>query len=247
MLINSFKSNTEIFMNPWGLPLEWHFENYVRAVVVGNIGTNFLNSVFITVVSVAIAVLLSTMCSYGLVRMKWKLASIGRSLVLVGMSIPTYAAIVPLFSIFYKMGIINRYPSVIIAHICFAIPISIFIISGFMSTIPGELEEAAIIDGCSTMRMFFNIIVPICISSLVTVAVINFISIWNDLLFAQIFLTDMKMMPLPVGLTMFNDLYSTDYVGQIAAVVFTVIPTITVYVALHEKIIDGMTAGAVKG
>lgn len=247
LLINSFKDNAEIFTNPWGFPKSWNFSNYSRALVVGNIGVNFLNSINITTISVVAAVFLSTMCSYGLVRMKWKLSGPTRSLVLIGMSIPTYAAIVPLFSIFNKLGLINTFPSVIIAHICFALPMSIFIVSGFLSTIPRELEEASIIDGCSIYGTFFKIIMPISIASIATVAVINFINVWNDLLFAQIFLTDSKMMPLPVGLTMFNDLYSTDYTGMIAAVVFTVIPTIIVYSILHEKIIEGMTAGAVKG
>jgi raffinose/stachyose/melibiose transport system permease protein len=163
------------------------------------------------------------------------------------MSIPSYAAIVPLFAMFNRMGIINTYASIIIPHIAFALPISIFILSGFFSTILRELEEAAIIDGCGIVGAFFKIIMPISISSIVTVAVINFINIWNDLLFPQIFLSDKNMMPLPVGLTAFNDLYSTDYVGMIAAVVFTIIPTVIVYVFLHDKIIDGMTAGAVKG
>ena len=247
MVLNSFKTNTELFQNPWGAPNNWDVENYERALVVGSIGVNFMNSVYITVASVAVSIFLSTMCSYGLVRMKWRLSGAIRSMIVIGMSIPTYTAIVPLFLMFFKMKLINEYPSVMIAHICFAIPLSIFIISGFMSTIPKELEEAAVIDGCSIYSLFFRIIFPVSVSSIVTVAVINFINVWNDLLFAQIFLTDLKMMPLPVGLTMFNDLYSTDYVGQIAAVVFTVIPTIIVYCVLHEHVIEGMTAGAVKG
>ncbi|MGE5612771.1 MAG: carbohydrate ABC transporter permease [Bacillota bacterium] len=247
LLINSLKDNSEIFINPWGLPIEVKFENYKRAIVVGNVGVNFLNSIYISTVSVIISILLSTMCSYSLVRMKWKLASKVRALIVVGMSIPAYAAIVPLFSLFYKLGIINEYPSVIIAHICFALPMSVFIISGFMTSIPSELEEAAIIDGCSVYGVFFKVIVPVCNASIATVTVINFITVWNDLLFPQIFLSDSDMMPLPVGLTMFNDLYSTDYVGLIAAVIITIIPTIIVYTILHDKIIEGMTAGAIKG
>lgn len=247
LFINSFKGNSEIFINPWGFPDSWSFDNYIRAVEVGNIGINFMNSVFITAVSVTIAVLLSSMASYGIIRMRWKLSKTVYSLFLIGMSIPSYAAIVPLFSMFNKLGIINTYAGIIIPHIVFAFPISIFILSGFFSTIPKELEESAVIDGCTILKAFFRIIMPISISSVVTVAVINFITIWNDLLFPQIFLSDKNMMPLPVGLTAFSDLYSTDYVGMIAAVVFTIIPTIIVYVFLHDKIMDGMTAGAVKG
>ena len=141
LLLNSFKTNAEVFQNPWGLPARLDFSNYARALIVGNIGVNFLNSIFITLISVVVSVFLSSMCSYGLVRMKWKMSGKVRSLVLLGMSIPTYAAIVPLFAIFNKMGLINEFPSVIIAHICFALPMSIFIISGFLSTIPVELRS----------------------------------------------------------------------------------------------------------
>ncbi|RCX10538.1 carbohydrate ABC transporter membrane protein 2 (CUT1 family) [Anaerobacterium chartisolvens] len=247
LLLNSFKDNSEIFTNPWGLPKVISFVNYERAIVVGNVGINFLNSVFITVVSVFVAVLLSCMASYGIVRMKWRMSRLLYFLFLIGMSIPSYSAIVPLFNMFNKMGIINKYPAIIIPHIAFALPISIFILSGFFSSILKEMEEAAIIDGCSIIGVFFRIIIPISISSIVTVTVINFINIWNDLLFPQIFLSDINMMPLPVGLTAFSDLYSTDYSGMIAAVIFTIIPTIVAYIFLHNKIMDGMTAGAVKG
>ena len=247
LIINSVKTNQELFENPWGFPIEFAWDNYSRAITNGNIGISFLNSIFITVTSVVAAVLLSAMTSYGVMRLEWKLAKPTRSLFLLGMSIPSYAAIVPLFAIFNKMGLLSSYMGVIIAHVVFAFPMSVFILSGFFSTIPRELEEAAIMDGCSVVRTFFNIIMPISISSVVTVAVIDFINIWNDLLFPQIFLSDPNTMPLPVGLTNFADLDTVDYVGQLAAVVFTVIPTIGVYMFLHDKIMDGMTAGAVKG
>ena len=247
LIINSVKTNQELFENPWGFPTQFAWDNYSRAIINGNIGLSFLNSIFITVTSVVAAVVLSAMTSYGVMRLEWKLAKPTRSLFLLGMSIPSYAAIVPLFAIFNKMGLLSSYTGVIIAHIVFAFPMSIFILSGFFSTIPRELEEAAIMDGCSVVRTFFHIIMPISISSVVTVAVIDFINIWNDLLFPQIFLSDPNTMPLPVSLTNFADLDTVDYVGQLAAVVFTVIPTIGVYMFLHDKIMDGMTAGAVKG
>lgn len=247
LFVNSLKTNDELFTNPWNLPVTLHWDNYSRAIIAGNIGKSFLNSIVITGIAVFAAVILSSMASYGVVRMRWKLSKATQSFFLLGMSIPAYAAIVPLFAMFNKLGWLNSYLGVIIAHISFAFPLSIFILSGFFSTLPKEIEEAAIIDGCSIFKQFFKIILPVSVSSVVTVAVIDFINIWNDLLFPQIFLSDPNSMPLPVALTMFADLDGVDYVGMLAAVVFTVVPTIAVYIILHDKIMDGMTAGAVKG
>jgi raffinose/stachyose/melibiose transport system permease protein len=145
------------------------------------------------------------------------------------------------------MGLLNTYWSVIIPQIAVGLPMSIFIICGFMGGIPRDLEEAAIIDGTSIYRCFFSIILPISKSSIVTVAVVQFINVWNDLLLPRIFLTDSSMMTLPVGLTNFQAMYSTDYVGEVAAVIITIIPTIIVYILLHKQIMEGMVAGAVKG
>lgn len=245
--INSLKTNSELFANPWGFPSVPAWDNYTRSIVNGHIWMYFLNSVYITLIAVVIAVLLSCMASYGLTRLDWKLSGTTRALFMLGLSIPSYAAIVPLFSIFNSLGLMSAYWGVIIAHVVFAFPMSIFILCGFFSTIPRELEEAAIVDGCTVPGLFFRIIMPIAISSVVTVAVIDFINIWNDLLFPQIFLSNPNQMPLPVGLTTFQDLDTVDYTGQLAAVVFTVVPTIVVYIILHDKIMDGMTAGAVKG
>lgn len=247
LFVNSFKDNRELFSNPWGFPSAVQFSNYARAVTKGNIGRSFLNSSVITVFAVLIAVLLGSMVSYGIARLKFKSSGFIKSLFLIGMSIPAYAAIVPLFSMFNKMGLLDSYTSVIIAQIVFAFPITVFILEGFFSTIPGELEEAAIMDGCSVIGGYFRIILPIAKPSIVTVAVIDFINIWNDLLFPQIFLSSESKMPLPVSLTTFADLDSVDYTGMLAAVVLTIVPTVFVYILLHDKIMDGMTAGAVKG
>lgn len=247
LLINSFKDGKELFESPWALPSKITLDNYIRAVTVGNIGHYFLNSVVVAVSVVVIATLLSAMAAYGISRLRWKLSGLVLSIFLLGMMIPTHATIVPLFSIFNQLKINNTYAAVIIPHVVFAIPIAILILTGFFSSIPVEIEEAAIIDGSSLIHCFFRIICPMATSSLVTVAVITFITAWNDLLFPQIFLSDPNMMTLPVGLTTFQGRYSTDYVGMIAAVVITIIPSIIIYSILHRKIIDGMTAGAVKG
>lgn len=247
LVLNSFKTQEDMFSNTWGLPTTWTLENYKHAIIDGNIGRYFMNSVIVSVISVIGTIILSVMASYGVTRLKWKLSKMTLNIFLLGMMIPAYSSIIPIYSIFNKIHILNTYLAVIIPHITFALPTSIFILTGFFVTLPRELEEAAIIDGSSLIQAFRKVIMPIVVPGIVTITVISFINIWNDLLFSQIFLTDRKKMPLPIGLTEFKGIYATDYVGMIAAIVVTVIPVIIVYVILHEKIIDGMISGALKG
>lgn len=246
LVINSFKTNSELFASPWSLPTHPTLDNYYKAFVEGNLGRYFWNSVVVTGSVVVVATVLSAMAAYGITRLRWRLAKPVLAIFLLGLSIPMHAAVVPLFALFNKIGIVNTYLAVIIPHVVFAMPIAILILTSFFDTIPHEVEEAAVMDGCSIWGVFFKIICPMAVPSLVTVAVITFINAWNDLLLPQIFLSDPDMMTLPVGLTAFQGRYSTDYVSMIAAVVVTIVPTIVVYSALHKKIISGMTAGAVK-
>ncbi len=247
LLVNSFKTNQELFTSPWSFPGNINFSNYERAIVVGNVGKFFLNSVFVAVITVSLTILSSAMAAYGVSRLRWKFSKFVYALLISGIMIPQHSTVVPLFYIFQKLGLYNTYSAVIIPHLIFAIPMAVFILTGYFSAIPKELEEAALIDGYSLGRTFFQVIMPVTLPSLVTVAVVTFIPVWNDLLFPQIFLSEQRKMTLPVGLTTFMGRYSTDYVGLIAAVVITIIPTIVAYIILHDRIIDGMTAGAVKG
>ena len=247
LFLSSFKTNTELYANPWGLPENFQLTNYIQAIQEGHILQYFGNSVIIAVSAVVVAVLLSSMVSYAITRMYWSLSKITLSVFLLGMMIPVYAMVVPLFSMFNKLGILNTHFAVILPLIGIAFPMEIFIMTGFMGSLPMEMEEAAVMDGCNIYQIFFKIIMPISKSSIVTVAVVTFINIWNDLLLPQIFLTDSAKMTLPVGLTEFQGQYATNYVVEIAAVIITIIPSILVYIWLHRHIMEGMVAGAVKG
>ena len=167
--------------------------------------------------------------------------------ILLGMMVPIHAALLPLFIILSKTHLLNSYWSLIIPYVAFGLPMAIYLFTSFMASIPKEMEEAAVMDGCNIYQIFFKIIMPISQSSIVTVAVVTFINIWNDLLLPQIFLTDSSKMTLPVGLTEFQGQYTTNYVVEIAAVIITIIPSIIVYIWLHKHIMEGMVAGAVKG
>lgn len=247
LFLSSFKTNSELYSNPWGLPESFSLANYVQAITEGHILQYFGNSVIIAVSAVLVSVILSSMVSYAVTRMQWKLSKLTLRTFMLGMMIPVYAMVVPLFSMFNKMGLLNTHLAVIIPHIAISFPMAIFIMTGFMGSLPKELEEAAVMDGCNIYQIFFKIIMPISKSSIVTVAVVTFINVWNDLLLPQIFLTDASKMTLPVGLTEFQGRYATNYVAEIAAVIITIIPSIIVYIWLHKHIMEGMVAGAVKG
>ena len=247
LLMASFKTNDQIHLDPWGLPERLSLDNYIYAIKEGHILQYFGNSVIIAISAVLVAVILSSMASYAIMRMEWKLSKMVLKIFMLGMMIPVYAMIIPLFSMFNGMGLLNTRLSVIIPHIAISFPMAIFIMTGFMESIPRELEEAAVVDGCTVFQIYFKIIMPISKSSIVTVAVVIFINVWNDLLLPQIFLMDASKMTLPVGLTEFQGRYSTNYAPMIAAVLITIIPSIVVYIWLHKHIMEGMVAGAVKG
>lgn len=247
LLINSFKTTDELFANTWGLPKTFTLQNYYHAIVKNKMLLYFRNSVFVSAVSVAVILLVSLMAAFGVTRLRWKYGSLFLKIFLLGLMVPAYGSIIPLYSIFMKMGILNHYISVIIPHVTFGLATAIFILSGFFLSIPAALEEAAVIDGCSVPILFFKVMCPLVAPGAVTVTVISFVNIWNDLLFSQIFLNEKSMMPLTIGLMEFQGMYATDHAGMIAAVVITVIPVIIVYTILHRYIIEGMIAGAVKG
>jgi len=247
IFISSFKTNSELFRNVWGIPQYVVFTNYIQAVVEKRIDIAIANSFIITGATMFVSIVTGAMAAYATTRMLWRFSKVINSLFIVGLMVPTYAALIPLFSMFIRMDLNNTYTAVVLANIAFGLPMTVFILTGFFASLPRELEEAAVIDGCGIFRVFFRIILPISVSPIVTVLVINFLNSWNDLLFPLIFLSSRDMMPLPVILTMFRDELGTNYVSLMAAVVIALVPTVIVYTLLHGRIIEGMTAGAVKG
>lgn len=247
LVLNSLKTDAELFTNPWGLGKTFQFSNYATAWTAGKIGTSFLNSAFVALSSVGITILVASMAAFGLTRLKWKLANPTLSLILLGVMIPIHSTLIPLFTMFNKWGITNRYIALILPYVAFALPTSIFILSGFMSTFPKEIEEAVVIDGCGMAGVFWRIILPMSKTPIATISIYNFVSMWNELMFALIFLSDPDKTTLPVSLTRFRGQYSTNWTIQLAAVVIMVIPSLAAYMFLNDKIIESMTVGSVKG
>lgn len=247
MGLNSLKSTSEIFENPWGFPGKAVWENYRTAWTVGKIGVYFFNSVLIVTASLGLIVLLSSTAAFAIKRLRWKGSDLVLGFFSIGLMIPLHTVLLPLFIWFTKAHLINTRLSLIIAYSAFNLPVAILILSGFFGSIPRELEEAAIVDGCSIVQVFWKIILPISKSALLVVCIFSFVTIWNELLVALIFVSDPSKMTLPVGLVSFKGEYATTFAPLLAAVVITMVPSIIIYSALSDRIIEGMTAGAIKG
>lgn len=247
LIINSLKTDTEMFIDPWSVIPSFQFDNYATAWVSGKIGTSFFNSVMVSFTSVGVTIVVASMAAFALKRFKWKLSGFVMGLFLIGVMIPIHSTLIPLFMVFNKIGLLNKHISLVLPYVAFALPTSIFILSGFMATFPKEIEEAAVIDGCSMKSVFWRIIFPLSKSSIATISIFNFVTAWNELMFALIFMTSDSKMTLPVSLTRFKGQYSTSWTIQLAAVVIMVLPSLIAYFFLNDKIIKSLTIGAVKG
>jgi raffinose/stachyose/melibiose transport system permease protein len=248
LLLYSFKTNSEIMSGKFfAFPksLQWH--NYTEAFTSGNYLKYVGNSVIVTGTTLILTIVFSGMVSYAITRFKWRYANIVLLLFMIGIMIPIQSTLLPLMIIFKSMDILNTHLSIIIPYVAFSIPIAVFILSGFLRSIPHEIEESAMIDGASIYRIFFSIILPITVPPIMTVTILTFISIWNEYIIAATFLSADSLKTLPFGLNSFVGQYTANYGAIGAYLILGALPVITVYFILSEKITKGMVAGAVKG
>ncbi|MGN1197365.1 MAG: carbohydrate ABC transporter permease [Acetatifactor sp.] len=248
MFTFSLKSNNEIFGdNVIGLPKEWLWSNYSKALQVGNIGRYFLNSVIIAVVTIALVMAVALMATFALTRFMWKGRKMMNDFFMLGLTIPIHASIVPIYVTLSKLHMLSTYSSLIIPYAVFSLAMAILICTGFMQEIPIELDEAACIDGCSTWRIFFKIIVPLMKPAVATVSIYTFLQCWNELMFANIFVSDKAHKTLPVGVQALSGQYLTEWGPIGAAMVLATFPMLVFYIFFSKKIQDSFIAGAVKG
>ncbi|GAA0310019.1 raffinose/stachyose/melibiose transport system permease protein [Gracilibacillus halotolerans] len=248
LFIFSLKTNTEVFGNsPFALPEDPRWENYVRAWTDGNIDMYFFNSVWITAVSVIATVLLASFATFAITRMNWKLSKPVLGLFMIGLMVPIHSAIIPLFSFYNDMGLINHPLSLIITYTAFNLPITIMILLGFYITLPREIEEAAVMDGASIHRMFFQITLPMTSPVIATTAIINMIYNWNEFVFVNTFISSDKWKTLTVGINNFVGQYLTDWGAIGATLIISIVPILIAFLILSDRIVEGIAAGSVKG
>ncbi|MBM6383542.1 MAG: carbohydrate ABC transporter permease [Paenibacillus sp.] len=248
LLLFSLKNNQEVFdMAPFALPATPRWENYVKVWTEGNISLYFFNSVWITVVSVVFTVLFASLVTFAITRMRWKGRSLVLGLFMVGLMIPVHSTLIPLFSLFLKLNLTDHPLSVILSYIAFNMPITIMILLGFYYTLPREVEEAAVMDGCSVNRIFFRIVLPMTASVIATTAIINMIYDWNEFIFVNTFISSDAYKTLTVGVQNFIGQYTTDWGAIGATLMISILPILIAFLVLSERIVEGIAAGSVKG
>ncbi|RKM61379.1 carbohydrate ABC transporter permease [Butyrivibrio sp. CB08] len=248
MFTFSLKSNEEIFgANIVGLPREWLWSNYSRAMGTGNMGLYFVNSLLVTTLAIAISLFAAMMATYAITRIRWKYSKLTNAFFMLGLTIPIQASIVPVYVVLSKLHWLNKYSTLIVPYSAFALSMSILICTGFMVEIPYALDEAARIDGCSLTGTFFRIILPLMKPAVSTVGVYSYLQCWNEFMFANVFISDSAHRTLPVGIKALSGAYTTDWGPIGAALVIATFPTLIFYVFLSRRIQESFIAGAVKG
>ena len=247
VVITSLKDDSVLMISPWALPKRPMFENYSYSWTMGHLGTATLNSFIVCAITLFFSMIFGAMAAFGIAKMRWKLSKYMLIYFMVGMMIPVHCVLIPLFVQFSSLKLSNTLTGIIIPYITFSLPITIYILTGFFESIPNELFESACIDGCSVFRMFTTVGIPLAKTGFMVTGLMTFVGNWNELLLAMVFISNEAKKTLPVSLTKFVGPYHTNYCQMFAAIMIAVIPTIVVYCCFANQIVEGLTAGAVKG
>ena len=244
---SSFKTQAEFTQSSTALPQALNLKNYISVFTQTKLGMYMLNSARNTILSVLIIIVFSFLAGYVLSRYRFR----GRSLIynyfIMGMLIPVHALLVPMYVQLRQSGLTNHWYTLLFPYVAFGLPISIMLIESYIASIPKELEEAAAIDGCGFFRCLFQIVFPLAMPILSTVAIIQFFAVWNEFSFSLILVNSDTLRTVPVGLTMLKSAYTVDYPRLMAGIMTTTLPVMILYFVFSQRIIEGMVAGAVKG
>lgn len=247
-LMTSFKTTSEIFSSPFSLPVEPNFINYSNAWTTAGIGKYFLNTVIVVGAALVIVMVLGSMCAYILARFRFFGNRAIYYLMLAGLTFPVFLAIVPLFFILQNMGLLNTLPGLVVTYVAFALPFTVFFLFSFFKTLPHETAEAAAIDGAGEWRTFFQVMLPMAKPGIASVAIFNFLGLWNQYLLPVALNTNENNYVLSQGLARFASQagYAVDFGALFAAVVITVAPVLVVYVIFQRQLQGSVSQGASK-
>lgn len=227
-----------------------HFENYVKAWVNNHIARYFMNSVIYATVSCLFIVLIAAPAAYVIAKRQFRFRGFVRALFVIGMSIPGIMLVIPMYSVLMRLGMVGHKSTMILLYVSMSIPYTVYFLISFFSSVPSALEEAALIDGCTPYKAFWKVMFPMAQPGIITVTIFNFLAVWNEYFMSLIFgNSDNSVRSLAVGLqNMINTMrYTGDYAGLFAAIIIVFMPTFIIYLLLSDKIIAGVTGGAVKG
>ena len=247
MVLNSFKGQFEILANGvFSLPQSFNLDNF-KEVFNNGILHYFFNSILVCAVSLVITLLVAALAAYPIARLHSKIGKFFLLLVLACMSIPEHITLIPIFKFSTSAGLYDSLPALIGPDIAFALPISIFILVGFMEELPKELEEAGEIDGFSRAGNFFHIVLPLTRPGMATLAIYNGVGIWNEFIFSYTLTQNKMNRTLPLAIWDFQGAHSMNAPMIMAVLTITTIPMLILFAVFQEKLMDSMTIGAVKG
>lgn len=249
-ILLSFKTNNEIVNTPLSFPTSWNFENYVRALETIDFGSMYFNTLILVLVSTFFSIVITFMSSFAIARLTFRKKQTAEYIYLfflAGIAIPIYVLIFPIYRIDSAMGILGTRLGLIIPYVAVNISFNTLLFTGFLREIPGELEEAALIDGCNLFKICTRVVIPVMKPTFVTIVIFNAVYIYNEFPFASTFIQDSRLNTVSLMTSMFKGQYSMDYSAIIAASLLIMLPELIFYIFLQKYIISGMTSGAVKG
>jgi raffinose/stachyose/melibiose transport system permease protein len=247
LYLNTFKSISEFFDDPYGLPPVWRFENYVKAWTEANVATTLRNSALATAGGVLLNLALAVPASYALSRIRFRLRPVIYFTFVGGMVVPVQLIVLPLLLVMRDLQLIGSIISLIFAYAVLSLPMAVLFLTGFFGTIPAEIEEAAVIDGANITQVLRFVVLPLARPGIASVAVLTGAWMWNEFIVALILATRPTVQTLPVGIMSFFGVYSTEWTLAFASVAIAATPFLVAYLLLTRQFISGLTAGAVHG
>ena len=247
LLINTLKPKKEIYTNPFGLPREWTLDNYRYIISDNNFFSYFRNSFIVVVVSLAVILLLGSLCAYALAHWRTRTSKGVYFFIIVGMMLPIKIATIRLLEIMKALGLLNTLWSLFPVYIAMGLPVAVFILTEFIRGLPGELYEAGFMDGAGRFMIYRKIVLPLIRPALATVAIYNLVPIWNDLWFPLIFINVENQKTVLLAVTRLQGQYTTDWPKLLTILSLSALPVILLYLTMSKQFVKGLTAGAVKG
>jgi ABC-type glycerol-3-phosphate transport system permease component len=247
MILGSFKGNGEFYTNIWGLPKSFGFDNYITAWRDGQMARRFINSLIVTIGSMCVLIPATTCAAYAVARLNFKGKHLIYAYLLLGIMIPAGVLGIPTFTVAMKLKLLNSHFGLMLVYAAQNIAMGMFIMRGFFLSLPKELEEAALIDGCSRFGCFVRIILPLAKAGVATQVIFNGLTIWNDYYMANIMITRDELRTLPLSVATFVGRHTTDYPQLFAMLTMATLPIIIIFILSQRSFIEGVAAGAVKG
>lgn len=243
MVLNSFRTDRELATEPLGLPAEPTLAAYKEAWIEASFSTYFWNSIVVTVASVALSTAVSLLAAYALARSRSRVMGAIESVFVSGLMMPVFLVIVPIFYLLDSIDLVSSLLGLVLVYAAVSVPFSVFVLATFFRQLPGELEEAARLDGAGSLRMFWSVMLPLVRPAVATVIMFRFVPIWNDFFYPLVLIRNPDRYTLPVGLTSFFGEYQTSWSTLFAGLVIATIPLVLLFLSATRQIISGLTAG----